>query len=195
MGDINQRLFLTHHLPAVNGPVVEVGSRDYGNTTSFRDVYVGNEYVGVDLEAGKDVDVVADLTQGLGELPADHFALAICCSVLEHTPRPWLMASNITRLLRAGGSLYLSVPWVWRYHAYPDDYYRFSFRAIPVLFDRLTWGQAHYSTNVEGEIFPIDTANPTVDNRLAVFVEIAGRGRRKHLPYLMVNMLGQRGPN
>jgi hypothetical protein len=40
MGGINERLFLIRHLPAVEGPIVEVGSRDYGNTTSFRDVYV-----------------------------------------------------------------------------------------------------------------------------------------------------------
>lgn len=136
--------------------------------------------------------MVCDLTQGTGDLPADHFALAICCSVLEHTPRPWVMAKNITRLLRVGGMLCMSVPWVWRYHAYPDDYYRFSFRAIPVLFDELAWGDAHYSTNVPGEIFPIDAANPTADNRLAVFTETAGKGRRQHLPYLMVDMLGMR---
>src|SRR5918994_6569836 len=150
MGDANQRLFLERHVPRVDGAVIEIGSKDYGSTTSFRDLYREAEYVGTDLEAGKGVDVVVDLTKGLGDLGEARFALAICCSVLEHTPRPWIMAENITRLLRPGGSLYISVPWVWRYHAYPDDYFRFSPRAVGALFPALEWTQAAYSTTVTG---------------------------------------------
>jgi len=87
LGDQNQRLFLEKLLPKIAGPVVEIGAKDYGSTVNFRELYPG-EYVGVDLEDGKGVDVVADLTAGLGELKENHFALAICCSVLEHTPKP-----------------------------------------------------------------------------------------------------------
>jgi len=192
MGDLNQRLFLERHLPRADGPVIEIGSKDYGSTASFRDLYAGVEYIGADLEAGKGVDVVVDLAQGLGGLGEGRFALAICCSVLEHTPRPWSMADNITRLLRPGGSLYLSVPWVWRYHAYPDDYFRFSPRAVQSLFPGLEWGQAAYSTSVVGEIVPLQLGDfREVDNRMAAFADTP-HGKRKYLPYLMVNMLGRR---
>ena len=189
MGDRNQRLFLEKLLPQVAGPVVEIGAKDYGSTVSFRDLYPG-EYVGVDLAAGKGVDVVADLTAGLGELPESHFALAICCSVLEHTPKPWVMAENLSHLLRPGGSLYISVPWVWRYHAYPDDYFRFSPRAVQALFPTIAWTRATYSTTVPGEHVDIDLRDfREVDNRMA-----AKDGQRKYLPYLMVNMLGEKRP-
>ncbi len=96
MGDVNQLLFLRKKAPTCDGPVLEIGSRDYGNTSSFREFYRGCEYVGVDLTDGKGVDVVADLTAGIGALPTNHFALGICCSVLEHVHKPWLMAENIT---------------------------------------------------------------------------------------------------
>jgi SAM-dependent methyltransferase len=192
MGDANQRLFLERHMPRAEGPVIEIGSKDYGSTASFRDLYAGVEYIGADLEAGKGVDVVVDLTQGLGELGEGRFALAICCSVLEHTPRPWVMADNITRLLRPDGSLYLSVPWVWRYHAYPDDYFRFSPRAVQSLFPGLEWALAAYSTSVVGEIVPLELSDfREVDNRMAAFADTP-QGKRKYLPYLMVNMLGRR---
>jgi len=192
MGDANQRLFLERHLSRVDGPVIEIGSKDYGSTASFRDLYRGAEYVGADLEAGKGVDVVVDLTEGLGGLGEGRFALAICCSVLEHTPRPWVMAENIIRLLRPGGMLYLSVPWVWRYHAYPDDYFRFSPRAVQSLFPGLEWQQAAYSTSMAGELIPLDLRDfREVDNRMAAFVDTP-QGKRKYLPYLMVNMLGRR---
>jgi hypothetical protein len=187
LGDRNQRLFLEKLLPRVDGPVIEVGAKDYGSTVSFRDLYPG-KYVGVDLEAGKGVDMVVDLSAGLGELQEGHFALAICCSVLEHTPTPWVMAANLTRLLRSGGAIYVSVPWVWRYHAYPDDYFRFSPRAVQSLFPAIHWTRATYSTTVPGEHVEIDLRDfREVDNRMA-----AKDGQRKYLPYLMVNMLGEK---
>ena len=164
MGDANQRLFLERHMPRADGPVIEIGSKDYGSTASFRDLYAGVEYVGADLEAGKGVDVVVDLAQGLGGLGEAKFALAICCSVLEHTPRPWVMAHNITRLLRPGGA----------------------------LFPHLLWTAGAYSTNVPGDSVPLDLRDiANVDNAMAITVKGAQQSR-KYLPYLMVDMPGRR---
>lgn len=189
MGDINQIIYLKQYMPTVNGPVLEIGSKDYGSTSSFRDTYVGCEYVGADMEEGKGVDVVVDLTQGTGTLPQNHFALGICCSVMEHVRKPWIMAEHMTTLIRPGGHLYMSVPWVWRYHPYPDDYYRFSWRGIAEIFTGFEWEHVVYSTNVPGDLYQLDPANPGIDNKLAALADTP-KGKRKYLPYLMVNMLG-----
>ena len=186
MGDVNQQLFLTRALPRIDGPVLEVGSRDYGSTVSFRDVYGGNEYVGVDLSAGKNVDRVIDLAAGVGDLAEGHFALAICCSVLEHVRRPWDMAANLTRLLRPGGAIYVAVPWVWRYHPYPDDYWRFSWRGVAELFPHITWSRQACSTNLEDEFFEAERGS---DNSRMKFADTPA-GQRKYLPYVQVHMLG-----
>jgi SAM-dependent methyltransferase len=191
VGDANQRLFLTRAIPRAGGPVLEVGSRDYGNTTSFRDVFAGEEYIGIDLSPGKDVDRVLDLAAGTGELAHGHFALAICCSVLEHVRRPWDMAANLTRLLRPGGALYVAVPWVWRYHPYPDDYFRFSWRGIAEIFPGITWARMAYSTTAADEFFEITGDGFGIDNDLAKYVETP-KGQRKYLPYLQVHMFGIR---
>lgn len=192
MGDVNQFTYLRHRVPRVGGPVLEVGSRDYGSTTSFRDLYAGVEYVGLDMSAGEGVDVVADLTRSLGPLRESHFELAICCSVLEHVEKPWLFAANLTRLVRPGGRLFMSVPWVWRYHAYPDDFFRFSHRGVMALFDAFEWSGACFSSNVPGEFFEIREGEALADDRLAVMVRAPNDEKRKYLPYLMVNMLGTR---
>jgi SAM-dependent methyltransferase len=189
VGDVNQRLFLTRAVPRAGGPVLEVGSRDYGNTTSFRDVFAGDEYIGIDLSAGKDVDRVLDLATGVGDLAQEHFALAICCSVLEHVRRPWDMAENLTRTLRPGGMLYIAVPWVWRYHAYPDDFFRFSWRGVAELFPRITWTRRALSTNVADEFVEISGDGAGSDDQFAKYVNTSA-GRRKYLPYLQVHMLG-----
>jgi SAM-dependent methyltransferase len=190
VGDRNQIIFLQRMVPEVTGPILEIGSKDYGSTSSFRDAYPGNPYVGVDMAPGKNVDAVVDLVEGIGPLPENHFALAVCCSVLEHVSQPWRMAENITRVMARGGKLYMSAPWVWRYHAYPDDYFRFSFRGVAALFPDFDWGTPYYSTNVEGELIEIGE-NLQVDNQMAKLADAGpGRAARKYLPYLMVNMIG-----
>lgn len=191
MGDVNQLIFLKRFVPSVSGPVLEVGSKDYGTTSSFRSFYSGHEYVGIDMEHGKNVDLVVDLTKGIAGLQEGYFALAICCSVLEHVPRPWVFAEHLTSLVRGGGALYMSVPWVWSFHAYPDDYYRFSWRGIIELFPEFEWTNICYSTVVPDEFFDITPENPRIDNGLALIVD-SDEGKRKYLPYLMVNMLGRK---
>lgn len=193
MGDVNQLIYLQRHVPSVNGPVLEVGSKDYGSTSSFRGVYTDSEYVGVDMAPGKGVDAVVDLVEGIGPLPAAHFELAICCSVMEHVRRPWVFAENLARLVRPGGRIYVSVPWVWRYHAYPDDYFRFSWRGIAELFPGFEWSGLEYSTTVPGEFIAIGGDAKRTDDSLALRRHVGWirRKRRMYLPYLMVNMLGR----
>ena len=192
MGDFNQLAYLKHWVPKIEGPVLEVGSKDYGSTSSFRDFYAGSPYVGLDMSEGTGVDVVVDLCKGVGTLAENHFELGICCSVLEHVERPWLFADNLTRLIRPGGKLYMSVPWVWRYHAYPDDYFRFSHRGVMSLFGEFTWECVYYSSSTEGEFIAITDAEVGEDSKMIVKIDNGQGQRRKYLPYLMVNMLGTR---
>jgi SAM-dependent methyltransferase len=182
MGSTNQLNYARHFIQSQPQRVLEVGSKDYGSTQNFRDVFKAETYVGLDMEPGPGVDRVHDLTTGTGGL--GQFDLIICCSVLEHVRKPWLMAENLTSLLAPGGTLYLCVPWVWRYHAYPDDYFRFSWRGVESLFDRLQWSNFHYSSTKATEFWP---CNPEADN--AVSIIHAGN---KHLPYLEVHGLGRR---
>ena len=192
MGDFNQLAYLKHWVPKVDGPVLEIGAKDYGSTSSFRDFYAGSEYVGLDMSEGKGVDVIVDLTKGIGPLQENHFDLGICCSVLEHVEKPWLLAANLTRLIRPGGRLYMSVPWVWRYHAYPDDYFRFSHRGVISLFEEFTWASVFYSSTNDGEFIEIGNGEIGEDSKMIVKID-NGRGQaRQYLPYLMVNMLGTR---
>jgi hypothetical protein len=191
MGDSNQLIYLKKYAHKVDGAVLEVGSKNYGSTSSFRHVYRDNEYVGVDMSEGEGVDKVLDLTSGTGDLAKSHFALVVCCSVLEHVKKPWVMAENLVSLMKDGGQLFMSVPWVWRYHAYPDDYFRFSWRGIEELFPQLVWRDKQFSTNIKNEFFDIGSQAPWPDDKLANF-KWTLRGRRKHLPYLLVNMIGEK---
>ena len=188
MGDLNQLLYARAVFHDFGGKVLEIGSKDYGNTQPFREVFRNTDYVGVDLEAGKNVDLVVDLERGLGPLAGRKFDLIIICSVLEHSQRPWIVAEHIQSLLAEEGALLSCHPWVWRYHKYPDDYFRFSPKGIMSLFRELGfWLPVYYASSVQGEFFSF-SANEHIDDKLAYYNEQG----RKYLPYLQAMMTGTR---
>lgn len=188
MGDFNQLIYAKTVFHDFQGRVLEIGSKDYGNTQPFRELFAHSEYLGIDLEPGKNVDCVIDLGKGLGPLAGQTFDLVIACSVLEHSPQPWILAQNIQTLLAPDGALLSCHPWVWRYHKYPDDYFRFSPKGIMSIFPELGfWLPVFYATSVQGEFFSF-TKDDGIDNKLAYLNE----NRRKYLPYLQSMMTGTR---
>jgi hypothetical protein len=121
------------------GRVLIVGSAVYGDKPDRRAMH--NDVIGVDMQAGPGVDLVVDMTDQLGHLLSalGTFAHIECQSVLEHCRKPWVMAENMVGLLQPGGSLHISVPFVWTQHGYPNDYWRFTHNGVRELFPRIQW--------------------------------------------------------
>ncbi len=217
MGDKNQLNFVLNNINIVQEPILEVGSRDYGNTPDFRSMFPGYEYVSVDMQEGKGVDLVIDLTDDLNTIREDlgkkRFKTIICFSVLEHCRDPFKMCRNIMQLLETNGVVFISVPFSWRIHGYPSDYWRFTPEGIKVLFPDLDFDTypGNISTSRIGECKPIDDymfqkelAVPKgiklkrygyfiggvifICRKLAVFPSIFGY--HNLFPPVMVNMIG-----
>jgi hypothetical protein len=49
------------------------------------------------------------------------------------------MAETIDALMDSGSSILVLVPFTWRVHAYPDDYWRMTPSALDVLFPLVEW--------------------------------------------------------
>lgn len=127
--------------PEKEGRTLVVGSKRYDDKPDRRQLYP--EAIGVDLLPGDGVDLVHDLEK---PLPAafglfDHID---CVSVLEHVRRPWKMAESLERCLTDGGTILVCVPFAWRVHAYPSDYWRMTAEALPVLFPSVLWLERKY---------------------------------------------------
>lgn len=115
-----------------------IGSRIYPGTDDRRSMY--EDCLGLDMQDGDGVDLVHDMEKPLGLV----FSHIDCCSVLEHTKRPWLVAKNMQDALEIGGTILVSVPFIWREHGYPSDYWRMTANALPVLFEKIRWRQIAY---------------------------------------------------
>jgi hypothetical protein len=118
------------------GPALVVGSHLYGKRADRRERYA--KAIGVDMQEGPGVDRVLNLED---KLPKDlgPFAHIDCLSVLEHSRRPWLLAANLERLVLPEGTVFLTVPFVWRIHGYPSDFWRFTLDGVRELFPRIDW--------------------------------------------------------
>ena len=117
--------------------VLELGTKQSipGRSTKH-DAWIphASEYLGTDIEAGPDVDLVADvhrLTQVTGE---ETFDVIISCSTFEHFKYPHLAAHQVMKALRLGGLLFIQTHQTFPLHSYPYDYFRFSREALAGLF-------------------------------------------------------------
>jgi SAM-dependent methyltransferase len=97
------------------------------------------DYHGVDLAVGDPawefkVSAVADVHR----LPfrAASFDKVICNQVLEHVDEPDTVLHEFARVLRPGGRLFLSVPFIWHLHQEPYDRFRFSRNALEYLVNK-----------------------------------------------------------
>jgi len=117
--------------------VLELGTKRSVSWRSTRhDAWVPNAgaYLGTDVEAGEDVDIVADVHRLTAVTGRERFDVIISCSTFEHFKYPHLAAHELMKALRVGGLLFIQTHQSFPLHAYPYDYFRFSREALAGLF-------------------------------------------------------------
>ena len=113
----------------LSGHTLEVGS--YDENGSVRDLFT--DYIGVDIRAGKNVNIQMDGHKL--EFPDEAFDNVLSLESLEHDEAFWVTVSEMKRVLKKGGVMVLTVPWFhFPPHEYPKDYWRFSDDGLRVLF-------------------------------------------------------------
>jgi hypothetical protein len=122
-------------LPAPS--VLELGTLQSvpGRSTMHRDwVPHAAEFLGTDIQAGADVDIVADLHRLTHVVGPERFDVILSCSTFEHLKYPTLAAHELMKSLKVGGLLYIQTHQSFPLHGYPNDYFRFSQDALASLF-------------------------------------------------------------
>ncbi|MCU0586957.1 MAG: class I SAM-dependent methyltransferase [Syntrophobacteraceae bacterium] len=99
-----------------------------------RQRYIASDFCRVGGKNYRWIDVITDLsTPGLRDESVD---AVVNIEVLEHVRDPARLMDQLARLLRPGGSLYLTCPQTWGVHEAPYDFYRFTRYALADLFAR-----------------------------------------------------------
>ncbi|HUG39954.1 MAG TPA: class I SAM-dependent methyltransferase [Longimicrobiales bacterium] len=107
-------------------------------------------YIGVDWPESPhglgNVDVLASLAAPLPFRDAAADTI-VAFQVLEHLPEPQAFLSECRRVLRPGGFLCLTVPFMWGVHEAPHDYFRFTRYGLTHLLRRSGFAQMQIREN------------------------------------------------
>lgn len=117
--------------------VLEVGSRFVnGSVRPFIEMYLKpRQYVGVDIETGKFVDLVLPAEELVKHFGEESFDVVITTELLEHVLDWRLIINNIKRVVRRGGTIYITTRSKgFALHSYPYDYWRYEIEDIKKIF-------------------------------------------------------------
>jgi SAM-dependent methyltransferase len=95
--------------------------------------YESADFCQVDKEYGE-ITYVCDLTT----IPVEdnRFDLILCSQALEHVPEPGKVLEELFRILKPGGSLWLTCPLFYEEHETPYDFYRYTQYGLKHLIER-----------------------------------------------------------
>jgi len=115
------------------GEVIDVGSFDVNGHVKDLFVKRGWKYTGLDMKAGKNVDVVCTLADAPKVLNGKQFDCVSCLETIEHVYDPVAFTADLKKLLKPGGLLILCTPGNgFATHRFPVDCWR-------LLPDVVTW--------------------------------------------------------
>jgi len=114
--------------------ILEIGSREVTGKSDARNRFSNAEYVGFDYYPGPNVDVVGDahkISQYFGD---EKFDIIYSSAVFEHLAMPWLAATEIAKILKIGGLIFVETHYSFKSHERPWHFFQFSEMALRVLF-------------------------------------------------------------
>ena len=137
-GLVSHRNWADHLCEIGNKPgmrILEIGSREVTGASSFRERLSKADYVGFDYYEGANVDVVGDvhkLSSYFSE--GERFDLIFSASCFEHFAMPWIAATEIRKLLKLNGLVFVETHFSYSSHERPWHFFQFSDMALRSLF-------------------------------------------------------------
>lgn len=123
------------------GRILDVGSSFSPYKNSFP--YV--EYLRLDINEKNKPDICCDIHDIKWQ--SEYFDIVIATEVLEHCYSPEKAISEIFRVMKPGGICILSTRFIYKYHADPKDYYRFTKDSLNYLFNKFSKVEIYHHGN------------------------------------------------
>ena len=117
--------------------ILEIGSREVTGKSIDRDMFDKATYIGFDYYAGDNVDVVGDVHQLSNYFDEEEkFDLIYTSACFEHFAMPWIVAEEISKLLKVDGYIFVETHFSFSSHERPWHFFQFSDMALRVLFNK-----------------------------------------------------------
>ena len=96
------------------------------------------QYIGLDFDASLNPEFVCDFNHEQFPFPDASFDFVFSDSVMEHIRNPFAVMDEIHRVLKIGGRGYILVPFHYKAHGSPYDFFRFSKGGVHLLLRKFT---------------------------------------------------------
>jgi SAM-dependent methyltransferase len=129
----NLWLAIIKYADALTGNLLDVGCGSKPYADLFKNI---STYTGLDIDSVHSRKrAMADFFYDGTSFPFkdDEFDSILCNQVLEHVFNPDQFISEIARVLKPGGRLLLTVPFIWDEHEQPFDYARYTSFGLTAL--------------------------------------------------------------
>lgn len=137
---------LREFFPQLTGAVLDVGC----GRKPYRSFIPAAEYVGMEVDTPRTrQSFTADVYYNGRDFPFPdaRFDGVLCSQVFEHVFTPKDFLREIHRVLRPGGCLVLTVPFVWDEHEQPHDFARYSSFGLRAVLEEAGFVvEAHHKT-------------------------------------------------
>lgn len=126
---------LCKHKSRLYGTVLDFGSgsQPYRELFGEASAYISCEFDTVENRKEKVADIFYD---GL-IIPLDDCSVdcVLCTETLEHIPNPMEVLCELKRVLKPGGCILLTTPFMWNEHEQPYDFYRYTSYGLRRIFE------------------------------------------------------------
>ncbi len=119
--------------------VLEIGARKVQIPKEFQWMNFLPEcnYTGFDVLPGENVDVVGDAHNLHEHFKPSTFDVVVSLAVFEHLAMPWLVAEEVTKVLKVGGYVAIETHFSFSEHELPWHFFQFNNRGLEILFNSL----------------------------------------------------------
>jgi SAM-dependent methyltransferase len=115
--------------------ILEIGSREVTGPSNARNEFAKAEYVGFDYYPGNNVDIVGDAHKLSSYFKkGEQFDVIYSSACFEHFAMPWIVATEIAKMLKVGGFVFVETHFSYSSHERPWHFFQFSDMALKVLF-------------------------------------------------------------
>lgn len=115
--------------------ILEVGSREVTGQSKARTNLSKAEYIGFDFYPGNNVDIVGDAHKLSSYFTkSEQFDIIYSSACFEHFAMPWVVATEMAKLLKVGGLVIIETHFSFAAHERPWNFFQFSDMALKTLF-------------------------------------------------------------